>query len=55
MNNKIQSLSGYIHEYQKSIHQPEKFWSRIAESFHWQKPWDNVLSWNFKKTRNSLV
>ena len=49
MNNKIQSLSGYIHEYQKSIHQPEKFWSRIAESFHWQKPWDNVLSWNFKK------
>jgi acetyl-CoA synthetase len=49
MNNKIQSLSGYIHEYQKSIHQPEKFWSRIAESFHWQKPWDKVLSWNFKK------
>ena len=48
MNNKIQSLSGYIHEYQKSVHQPEKFWSRIAESFHWQKPWDKVLSWNFE-------
>jgi acetyl-CoA synthetase len=48
MNNKIRSLSGYFHEYQKSIHQPEKFWSRIAESFHWQKPWDKVLSWNFK-------
>ena len=48
MNHKIQSLSGYIHEYQKSIHQPEKFWSKIAASFHWQKPWDNVLSWNFE-------
>ncbi len=48
MNHKIQSLSGYIHEYQKSIHQPEKFWSRIAESFYWQKPWDKVLSWDFE-------
>ena len=48
MNHKIQSLSGYIHEYQKSIHEPEKFWSRIAESFYWQKPWDKVLSWNFE-------
>ncbi|MEK9613539.1 MAG: AMP-binding protein, partial [Flavobacteriaceae bacterium] len=45
---KIQSLSGYIHEYQRSIHQPEKFWSRIVESFHWQKPWDKVLDWDFE-------
>ena len=48
MNYKIQSLSGYIHEYQKSVHQPEKFWSRIAASFYWQKPWDRLLSWNFE-------
>lgn len=46
MSNKIQTLSGYIHEYQKSVNEPEKFWARIAESFHWQKPWDNVLSWD---------
>ena len=46
MSNKIQSLSGYIHEYQESVNEPEKFWARIADSFHWQKPWDNVLSWN---------
>jgi acetyl-CoA synthetase len=46
MSNKIQSLSEYIHEYQKSVNEPEKFWARIADSFHWQKPWDNVLSWN---------
>ena len=48
MNQKIQSLSGYLHEYQKSIHQPEKFWSRIASSFYWRKPWDRILSWDFK-------
>ena len=33
MSNKIQTLGGYIHEYQKSVQQPEQFWARIAESF----------------------
>jgi acetyl-CoA synthetase len=47
MSHKIQTLSGYIHEYQKSVLQPETFWGRIAESFHWQKPYDKVLEWNF--------
>ena len=47
MSFKISSLSKYFQEYQKSIDQPEKFWSDIAETFKWQKPWDKVLSWNF--------
>jgi len=47
MSHKIQTLSGYIHEYQKSVLQPEEFWSRVAESFHWKKRWDKVLEWNF--------
>ncbi len=47
MSFKISSLSEYFVEYQKSIDQPEKFWSDIAETFKWQKPWDKVLSWNF--------
>ena len=49
MSHKIQTLSGYIHEYQKSVLQPEAFWSRIAESFHWKKPWDKTLEWNFEE------
>ncbi|MEM0940613.1 MAG: acetate--CoA ligase [Bacteroidota bacterium] len=48
MSHKIQTLSGYIHEYQKSVLQPEEFWSRIAESFHWKKPWSKVLEWDFE-------
>jgi acetyl-CoA synthetase len=47
MSHKIQTLSGYIHEYQKSVLQPEEFWSRVAESFHWKKKWDKVLDWDF--------
>ena len=49
MIQKIQTLSGYIHEYQKSVTQPEQFWARIADTFHWQKKWDEVVSWNFEK------
>jgi acetyl-CoA synthetase len=49
MSNKIQTLSGYIHEYQKSVLQPEEFWGRVAESFHWKKKWDKVLEWNFEE------
>ncbi len=47
MSNKIQTLSGYIHEYAKSIQDPENFWSRVADSFHWQKRWDKVVEWDF--------
>jgi len=47
MSDKIQTLSGYFHEYQKSVTEPHNFWSRIADSFHWRKRWDKVLEWNF--------
>jgi len=49
MMDKIQTLSGYIHEYQKSINEPEAFWSRIAETFYWRKKWDKVVQWDFHK------
>lgn len=49
MSNKIQTLSGYIHDYQKSVQQPEAFWSRIAESFFWRKKWDKIVEWNFEE------
>ena len=44
---KISTLSGYLHEYQKSVANPIGFWSNIAESFHWRKKWDEVLKWDF--------
>jgi acetyl-CoA synthetase len=47
MSVKIQTMSGYYHEYQKSVLHPEEFWCRIAEGFHWKKKWDKELEWNF--------
>lgn len=49
MFDKIQTLGGYIHEYSKSIQQPEAFWSRIAETFFWRKKWDKVVDYDFSK------
>ena len=49
MSVKIQTLSGYFHEYQKSVISPETFWDRIAESFHWRKRWNKTVEWNFKE------
>ncbi len=46
---KINSLSSYFKEYENSIENPEKFWSKVAETFKWQKPWDNLFSWDFDR------
>ncbi len=51
MSDRIHSLGGYIHEYQKSVQDPEIFWARIADSFHWQKKWDKLVDWNFKEPK----
>ncbi|MFM2206801.1 MAG: acetate--CoA ligase [Bacteroidota bacterium] len=45
----IRHLESYRRAYESSIQDPEAFWSGIAESFHWQKKWDNVLEWDFRK------
>lgn len=47
MVNKIQTLGGYFHEYQKSVANAEAFWAQQAESFFWRKRWEQVVKWNF--------
>jgi len=51
MSDRIHTLSGYIHEYQRSVHQPEQFWSRIADSFYWKKRWEKTVEWNFDEPK----
>ena len=46
---RIKSLSEYFNQYDKSQNDPEGFWSRIAESFNWIKPWSKVLESDFEK------
>ncbi|WP_121352471.1 acetate--CoA ligase [Flavisolibacter nicotianae] len=45
----IRSLDEYKAAYEKSVNDPEAFWSSVAEHFHWRKKWDRVLEWNFKE------
>ncbi len=44
---KINTLSGYLYEYQKSIANPEAFWATIADHFYWRKKWSKVVDWDF--------
>ncbi|MCG3137531.1 MAG: Acetyl-coenzyme A synthetase [Phycisphaerae bacterium] len=41
----IKSLDEYRRMYEQSIRQPEEFWGKIAEGFHWFKKWDKVRDW----------
>ncbi len=48
MARKIHTLGGYIHEYQRSILDPEAFWTQVADTFYWQKKWDKIVEWDFE-------
>jgi acetyl-CoA synthetase len=45
--NRISSFEAYQAQYRRSIEEPEAFWSDVASSFLWKKPWQQVLDWNF--------
>lgn len=47
----IRSMEQYRSEYQRSLQDPEGFWSDIASHFVWKKKWDRVLQWNFTEPR----
>ena len=42
------SFEQYVVMYQRSIQDPEGFWSEIAETFVWQKKWDQVCDYRFE-------
>ncbi len=46
-NAHIKSLNQYRDMYQKSINDPEGFWSEVAERLHWFKKWDKVMDYDF--------
>ncbi|MGD9125295.1 MAG: acetate--CoA ligase [Desulfarculaceae bacterium] len=50
----IKSLDEYNQLYERSIRDPEGFWSEAAEQFHWEKKWDQVLSFNYHKSKGPI-
>lgn len=49
MDLRIKSLEEYKEKYAQSVENPEKFWDEIAQTFHWRKPYSNVLDWDFNE------
>lgn len=47
----IKDLKGYETAYNKSVLDPQGFWSEVASTFYWRKKWDKVLEWDFKTPR----
>ncbi|HEY8404326.1 MAG TPA: acetate--CoA ligase [Flavobacteriales bacterium] len=47
MNFQISSFEEYQQVYQRSVEDPEGFWSEVAGHFNWRKTWDKTLEWNF--------
>ena len=45
----VKTYDEYQQAYNKSIANPEQFWSDVAEEFVWRRKWDKVLEWNFQQ------
>ncbi|MCD6011065.1 MAG: acetyl-coenzyme synthetase [Flavipsychrobacter sp.] len=43
----VKNFDEYKQAYEKSVADPEQFWSDVAEEFVWRRKWDSVLEWNF--------
>ena len=52
MHYKIKNLEDYFKTYRKSVKNPKKFWSKIAdENFTWYQKWDKVLDFDFTEAK----
>ncbi len=48
VNAHINSIDKYKEMYNKSIEDPDSFWSDIAKRITWYKPWEKVRDFNFQ-------
>ena len=44
----IRNIETYRQMHERSLKDPEGFWSEAAQSFVWSKKWDRVLSYDWK-------
>jgi len=45
----LETMEEYHALYQRSIEDPEGFWSKLADHLDWYKKWDKVLEYDFNK------
>ena len=44
----VGNFEQYQQMYNESVQNPDGFWSKIAETFHWQQKWDKVSDYSFE-------
>ena len=49
----INSIEQYHQDYQRSIEDPEGFWSEIASHFTWKSNWNSVIGGNFSEGKST--
>jgi acetyl-CoA synthetase len=47
----LKTKSEYHSEFEKSLANPEEFWSEIASNFWWEKPWESVLKFSMEEAQ----
>ncbi|MDG1823207.1 MAG: acetate--CoA ligase [Flavobacteriaceae bacterium] len=43
------SIEDHSNAVKQALENPESFWSKIAEGFHWHKKWDTTLEYDFNQ------
>jgi len=49
MTTQLDTLQDYKAAYQHSVKDPQGFWAKEADTFQWEKKYDQVLEWNFEE------
>ncbi len=50
----IKSLEQYKEMYDRSLSDPEGFWTEMADQFHWFKKWDKVTEHNYNRNDGKI-
>jgi acetyl-CoA synthetase len=50
----VKSLEQYRQMYERSLKDPDGFWSEVAGQLHWERKWDRVASHNFDLNKGSV-
>ena len=43
----VKNMDEYQAMYRESIEDPEGFWGRMADNFHWEQKWDTIRDFNY--------
>lgn len=50
----VKNMDDYKTLYDRSIKDPEGFWSEMAEEFYWEKKWSNVRDFNYTLSKGPI-